>query len=236
MPTKITMPRLGESVSEGTVGRWLKQVGETVKKDEALVEIMTDKVTAEYPSPVTGKVVRILVAEDATVPVGTEIAEIEEVGGSGASAKRGEHRRGRARRRHQADASSGAGVGAAMSTPPTATAPSSNGGMPSASYNGGSRAGMAHAPQGTATLTRPDRAGCPWSVSRRWRAASPRSTTSTCIRCRAPARTAASARRTSRHTSRSAHNARRSRWPSRPLHCLPQPSPRRPLPRSQPRL
>ena len=86
MPTKITMPRLGESVSEGTVGRWLKQVGETVKKDEALVEIMTDKVTAEYPSPVTGKVVRILVAEDATVPVGTEIAEIEEVGGSGASA------------------------------------------------------------------------------------------------------------------------------------------------------
>lgn len=82
MPTRITMPQLGESVSEGTVGRWLKQEGETIKRDEPLVEIITDKVTAEYPSPVTGRVVKILVKEDETVKVGAEIAEIEEAGGS----------------------------------------------------------------------------------------------------------------------------------------------------------
>src|SRR5690349_15568734 len=80
MSTRITMPQLGESVSEGTVGRWLKQEGETIKRDEPLVEIITDKVTAEYPSPVSGRVVKILVKEDETVKVGAEIAEIEEAG------------------------------------------------------------------------------------------------------------------------------------------------------------
>lgn len=82
MPTRITMPQLGESVSEGTVGRWLKQEGESIKRDEPLVEIITDKVTAEYPSPVTGRVVKILAKEDETVKVGAEIAEIEEAGGA----------------------------------------------------------------------------------------------------------------------------------------------------------
>jgi 2-oxoisovalerate dehydrogenase E2 component (dihydrolipoyl transacylase) len=86
MPTKITMPQLGESVSEGTVGRWLKNEGDTVKRDEVLVEIVTDKVTAEYPSPVSGRLVKILAKEDETVKVGAEIAEIEESGASTASA------------------------------------------------------------------------------------------------------------------------------------------------------
>src|SRR6185312_11998950 len=85
MPTKITMPQLGESVSEGTIGRWLKHEGDMVKKDESLVEIVTDKVTAELPSPVSGRLVRILVGEDQTVKVGAEIAEIEEAGGASAS-------------------------------------------------------------------------------------------------------------------------------------------------------
>ena len=85
MPTKITMPQLGESVSEGTVGRWLKNEGDAVKRDEVLVEIVTDKVTAEYPSPVTGRLVKILAKEDETVKVGAEIAEIEEAS-AGASA------------------------------------------------------------------------------------------------------------------------------------------------------
>ena len=67
MPTKITMPQLGESVNEGTIGQWLKQEGETVKKDEALVEIITDKVTAELPSPASGVLVKILVQADETV-------------------------------------------------------------------------------------------------------------------------------------------------------------------------
>lgn len=86
MPTKITMPQLGESVSEGTVGRWLKHEGDTVKRDEVLVEIVTDKVTAEYPSPVSGRLVKILAKEDETVKVGAEIAEIEEMGASSAAA------------------------------------------------------------------------------------------------------------------------------------------------------
>ncbi len=82
MATPITMPQLGESVSEGTIGRWLKREGETVKKDESLVEIITDKVTAELPSPVSGRVVKILAQEDETVKVGAEIAQIEESGAS----------------------------------------------------------------------------------------------------------------------------------------------------------
>ncbi|HKV83429.1 MAG TPA: biotin/lipoyl-containing protein, partial [Ktedonobacterales bacterium] len=86
MPTKITMPQLGESVNEGTVGRWLKTEGDTVKKDESLVEIITDKVTAELPSPVSGRLVKILVTEDQTVGVGAAIAEIEESGGGATTA------------------------------------------------------------------------------------------------------------------------------------------------------
>ena len=89
MPTKITMPQLGESVNEGTVGRWLKSEGDSIKKDESLVEIITDKVTAELPSPVSGKLVRILVQEDQTVSVGADIAEIEESGGGTAVSQGG---------------------------------------------------------------------------------------------------------------------------------------------------
>ncbi len=77
MPTKITMPQLGESVSEGTVGRWLKQEGDAVKKDEPLVEIITDKITEEMPSPFSGTLVQILVKENQTVKVGTDIALME---------------------------------------------------------------------------------------------------------------------------------------------------------------
>ena len=84
MPTKVTMPKLGESVAEGTVGRWLKQEGDVVEKDESLAEIITDKITAELPSPVAGRIVKILVQSDQTVKVGAEIAQIEE--GAAASA------------------------------------------------------------------------------------------------------------------------------------------------------
>jgi 2-oxoglutarate dehydrogenase complex dihydrolipoamide succinyltransferase (E2) component len=78
MPTKVTMPKLGESVAEGTVGRWLKKEGDVVELDEPLVEIITDKITQEMPSPVAGRLVKISVAPDQTVKVGTEIALIEE--------------------------------------------------------------------------------------------------------------------------------------------------------------
>jgi 2-oxoglutarate dehydrogenase E2 component (dihydrolipoamide succinyltransferase) len=79
--TIITMPALGESVSEGTVTRWLKNVGDSVAVDEALLEVSTDKVDTEIPSPVSGTLISIDVAVDSTVPVGARLAVI---GGSGA--------------------------------------------------------------------------------------------------------------------------------------------------------
>ncbi len=78
MPTPVTMPRLGESVAEGTIGSWMKQVGDYVEKDESLVEVITDKINAELPSPVAGRLTKILVNVDETVAVGTQIALIEE--------------------------------------------------------------------------------------------------------------------------------------------------------------
>src|SRR4051794_17403154 len=85
MPTSVTMPALGESVTEGTVTRWLKQEGEHVDTDEPLLEVSTDKVDTEIPSPASGTLTRILVAEDETVEVGAELAVIGGDGdGSGA--------------------------------------------------------------------------------------------------------------------------------------------------------
>ncbi len=74
----VMMPQLGETVSEATVGAWLKQPGEHVAVDESLLEVLTDKVNAEVPSPVAGVVVRWLVPEGATVPVGTPLCEVAE--------------------------------------------------------------------------------------------------------------------------------------------------------------
>ena len=82
MSERVTMPALGESVTEGTVSRWLKNVGDAVAVDEPLLEVSTDKVDTEIPSPVAGILQEILVAEDETVPVGTDLAVI----GDGASA------------------------------------------------------------------------------------------------------------------------------------------------------
>lgn len=81
MQTTIAMPQLGESVTEGTVGNWLKQVGERVEKYEPLVEVTTDKVNSEIPSPVAGVLVEILVAAETTVPVGAGICRIDEANG-----------------------------------------------------------------------------------------------------------------------------------------------------------
>ncbi|MGO2791755.1 biotin/lipoyl-containing protein, partial [Microbacterium gubbeenense] len=80
--TDVTLPELGESVTEGTVTRWLKQVGDTVDVDEPLLEISTDKVDTEVPSPVAGTVLELLAAEDDTVEVGAVLARV----GSGAPA------------------------------------------------------------------------------------------------------------------------------------------------------
>jgi 2-oxoglutarate dehydrogenase complex dihydrolipoamide succinyltransferase (E2) component len=138
MATSITMPQLGESVAEGTVGRWLKHEGEMVKKDESLVEIITDKVTAELPSPVAGRLVKILVGEDQTVKVGVEIAQIES-DGSGAGG------------------SSGAGSSATASAPATASASVANGASTASAMSGSAPTAAATTPAPRATTATMER-------------------------------------------------------------------------------
>jgi pyruvate dehydrogenase E2 component (dihydrolipoamide acetyltransferase) len=84
--TQVTLPELGESVTEGTVSRWLKQVGEPVKADEPLLEVSTDKVDTEIPSPASGTLLEIRVQEDETVGVGAVLAVIGEAGTAAAPA------------------------------------------------------------------------------------------------------------------------------------------------------
>ncbi len=88
---KVTMPQLGESVAEGTIGKWLKKPGDHVAKYEPLLEVITDKVNAEVPSPVEGTLTAILAEEGATVPNNAEIAEIEtaDEASAGANGKSG---------------------------------------------------------------------------------------------------------------------------------------------------
>ncbi|MBF8192670.1 2-oxoglutarate dehydrogenase, E2 component, dihydrolipoamide succinyltransferase [Nonomuraea sp. K274] len=86
MPVSVQMPQLGESVTEGTVTRWLKKEGERVEADEPLLEVSTDKVDTEIPSPSAGVLTKIVVAEDETVEVGAELAVIDESARAGAPA------------------------------------------------------------------------------------------------------------------------------------------------------
>src|SRR5215211_640667 len=97
MATEVTLPALGGSVTEGTVTRWLKQVVDTVAVDEALLEVSTDKVDTEIPSPVAGTLLEIKANEDETVEIGAVLALIGdegessgESGGSGESADSGD--------------------------------------------------------------------------------------------------------------------------------------------------
>ncbi len=76
------MPKLGESVTEGTVSSWLKQVGEDVEFDDPLFEVSTDKVDSEIPSPYDGTILEILVQDGETVPVGTVLARIGDTSGA----------------------------------------------------------------------------------------------------------------------------------------------------------
>jgi 2-oxoisovalerate dehydrogenase E2 component (dihydrolipoyl transacylase) len=82
---KVTMPQLGESVAEGTIGKWLKKIGDEVALDEPLLEVITDKVNAEVPSPFAGILREVLVEEGQLVPYAADIAVIEEAAGAGAT-------------------------------------------------------------------------------------------------------------------------------------------------------
>ena len=77
MSVTILLPHVGESVVEGTIGAWLKQPGDTVERYEPLVEVITDKVTMEVPSPVAGSLIKVLAQEGETIPMGAPIAEME---------------------------------------------------------------------------------------------------------------------------------------------------------------
>src|SRR5215208_6711175 len=86
MSTEVVMPQMGESIAEGTVSKWLKQVGDKVERDEPLLEISTDKVDAEIPSPAAGTLTEILAKEGDTVPVNAVVARIGDGGAAAASA------------------------------------------------------------------------------------------------------------------------------------------------------
>ena len=113
----VIMPQMGESIAEGTISRWIKKVGDAVKRDEPIFEISTDKVDAEIPAPAAGVLAEILVQEGQTVAVQTVVARIET-----------ERRCGRGRRRR---------------SPPPAPAPSCAGPAPAprGARRSGSRAG-----------------------------------------------------------------------------------------------
>ena len=85
MATQVTMPQLGESVVEGTIGKWLVSVGQSVAKDEPIVEILTDKADSELPAPVAGVITQLLAAEDDIIAVGDPICEIDENAQAGAA-------------------------------------------------------------------------------------------------------------------------------------------------------
>src|SRR5438093_3041258 len=86
MKVDVIMPQMGESIQEGTVVRWMKKVGEKVKRDEPILEISTDKVDAEIPSPAAGVLSEIKVEEGKTVEIKTVLAVIETEGEAGATA------------------------------------------------------------------------------------------------------------------------------------------------------
>src|SRR3984957_1928451 len=101
MSVSVSMPQLGESVTEGTVTRWLKREGEHVDADEPLLEVSTDKVDTEIPSPVSGTLRGITVAEDETVAVGAQLAVIDEDGAAGGGAGRARGAAARSSRRRR---------------------------------------------------------------------------------------------------------------------------------------
>ncbi|HVA33107.1 MAG TPA: dihydrolipoamide acetyltransferase family protein [Candidatus Baltobacteraceae bacterium] len=139
MATTITMPQLGETVTEGTVAQWLKNVGDAVDKYEPFVEVSTDKVNAEVPSPVTGTIREVLVKEGDTVATGTPIAIIDEIGAAAAPASAPPV----AQHASHAPAAAAPSATAAPATAPPATP---------ASTNGAGASGAASAPDADAVL------------------------------------------------------------------------------------
>jgi pyruvate dehydrogenase E2 component (dihydrolipoamide acetyltransferase) len=119
MPTDVVMPQMGESITEGTITKWLKKPGDTVQRDEPLFEISTDKVDAEIPSPVAGTLSEIKVEEGKTVTINTVVATIAEAGSASAPAA------------SPAKAETAAAPAADTATPAAAATPAATQGNPS---------------------------------------------------------------------------------------------------------
>ncbi|WP_448607870.1 2-oxoglutarate dehydrogenase, E2 component, dihydrolipoamide succinyltransferase [Geodermatophilus sp. URMC 60] len=137
MPTSVTMPALGESVTEGTVTRWLKQEGEQVEVDEPLLEVSTDKVDTEIPSPAAGVLTSILVAEDETVEVGAELAVIGGEGDGGGAGGPASAEDADATPQTPVDQVEDAGPGPSDEPQPAAAAPASGDGGQGGGGGGG---------------------------------------------------------------------------------------------------
>ncbi|MGZ6339361.1 MAG: biotin/lipoyl-containing protein, partial [Candidatus Limnocylindrales bacterium] len=139
---KVTMPQLGESVAEGTIGKWLKKPGDHVAKYEPLLEVITDKVNAEVPSPVEGILREILVEEGQTVPNNAEIAVIETAEGEAEAAVGEPEAAGGGagvgpagadeRAPHEMPEQAAAAAPAAVSAPPASVEPTAASGDPNA--------------------------------------------------------------------------------------------------------
>ena len=125
---QIKMPQLGESVTEGTVEKWLKSEGDMVKRDEPLVEVVTDKVNAEIPSPFEGKLVKIAASEGETVRVGAVIAQIETASAGSAAAPAPPAKEAAAPHPEAPAAAPAPRTAAAAPAAPSAAAPSGDGG------------------------------------------------------------------------------------------------------------
>ena len=130
MSVSVSMPQLGESVTEGTVTRWLKKEGERVEADEPLLEVSTDKVDTEIPSPVAGILRGITVAEDETVAVGAELAVIDETGAEAAAPAAGDGADGQAEPAAAAESPDGYQAGARSRTSSPRTRPRPRRGTP----------------------------------------------------------------------------------------------------------
>ncbi|RMH17044.1 MAG: 2-oxo acid dehydrogenase subunit E2 [Gemmatimonadetes bacterium] len=121
------MPQMGESIAEGTISKWLKQVGDTVERDEPILEISTDKVDAEIPAPQAGTLAEIRVQEGETVEVGTIVAVIDTEGGAAAAAPSGAAAEAPAEPAPTAQAPAAETPAAAEATPPPAERPAAEG-------------------------------------------------------------------------------------------------------------
>ena len=197
MPVSVTMPRLGESVTEGTVTRWLKQEGDHVDADEPLLEVSTDKVDTEVPSPASGILLSIKVREDETVEIGVELAVIGDAGeltgsragrrqldaGAGARAATGRRAGGRAapRRHRQPPRQPSRRHRTRSRDRPARPAPAAAATRASARSGAPRRRHPPPPPAAAASSPRPRRATTtsPAPTSRRWCASWPASTAST---------------------------------------------------------